>query len=195
MKYWKSYLIPCLGSTFLSLALVLNIVKNVLRNSESASAGGSDAALTTGWAKWMDAYRAKGVCGTTIDSTSDPQLKADQILSTPPVGTMVFNNCKRSLSIALTPGGSAMHKTRFAFKGTLDKFIRNAVGNGVTDYTKLGNCTWFGLEQMYSSKGGIGGGHDKLRVEYDCHFTLRCGTRLKPPERSPATVDAGTINF
>lgn len=171
------------------------IVKNVLRDPESDSNAGTIAQIKDGFAKWMDAFRSKGICGQNIDSTFDPQLKADQILSTPPVGSKVFDNCRKTTNIVLAPGGSAVHKTAFSYKGTLDKFIRNCVGNGVTDYTKLGGCTWFGLEQMYSSKGEIGAGHDKIRMEYDVHNTLRCGCRLKAPEKSPATVDTNALNF
>ena len=171
------------------------IVRNALADVETDSNAGTAAQIKAGWGKWMDAYRSKGVCGTDIDATYDPQLKADQILSSPPVGQRVFNNCSKTTSIALTPGGSATHKMSFAYKGTLYKFLRNVVGNGVNDFTKLGNCTWLGLEQMYSSKGEIGSGHDKIRVEYDAHYTLRCGTKLVPAERSPSTVDSNTINF
>lgn len=171
------------------------IVKNVLLNPESNSLVGTSADIVAGYAKWMDAYRSKGVCGTNIDSAWDPQLKTDQILSTPPVGSRVFNNCTKTVNIGLSPGGAASHVMRFSFKGTFNRFIRTVIGNGATDYNRFGACTWFGFEQKFSNKGAIGAPHDKVRVEYDAHYTMRCGSKLLPPERTPATVDTGTINF
>lgn len=171
------------------------IVKNTLREPQSDSAAGTQAQIRAAFAKFMDTTRAMGICGTTLDSSTDPPLKTKQILSTPPVGSKIWSNCKSTKSVVLAPGSAAGHSIRFGYKGSLNRFLRNVVGNGVNDYTKIGNCTWIGLEQMYSSRGGIGGGHDKIRIEYDCHYTLRCGTRLKPAERSPATVDEGTINL
>lgn len=170
------------------------IVKNILADPESSSGPGTVPSIRTAFAKFHDRHRSKGVCGTAFVN-SDPIFQADQILCTPPVGNKVFQNCKKTINIAMGPGGSYGHRMRFSYRGTLYNFIRDCVGMSVYDNRRFGACTWFGLEQMYASKGAIGDGHDTIRVEYDASYTLRAGTKLAPRERSPTTVDAGLINL
>lgn len=153
----------------------------------------ADAVHSTAYAKFMDAFQEKGICGQSLANT-DVIFQANNVMNTPPAGSSIWTNCRKTLNVALAPGGAAGHVMRFSYKGTFKKLLKQIYG-GIYEYQRIGGCTWFGFEQKYSSKGGAGAPHDLIRIEYDVHTSMTCGTRLAPPERSPATVDEQQLDY
>jgi hypothetical protein len=158
----------------------------------------------TSYAKFHDRQGVTGVLwgpqrASAGEHTGTPDAAADimgdgKTLSSPIAnGKAIFSNCVSSHPIAMTPGGTNIHRMKFTFNGTFVKFLQKFNTNTYT-LPNVGTCHWMGLEQTFKQKkkaasgSHAADGHDHVVIEYDLDTRMSAGCAFAAAERAPREV-------
>lgn len=99
----------------------------------------------------------------------------DSPIGHPPAASHLFENCKKTQSVAIGAGGQKFLWTTFTYKGTIENLAKK---HGYTGYDRvtIGGVTWFGFEQAFRQ------GQDTIVFGFnrEVHMTGSAHFRNKP---------------
>lgn len=139
-----------------------------------------------------------GLYGTVMSPNTGP-FASNGYLGTPPAGSTVWKNCRKSHKIILPVGREVKHTLKCAYKGTLTGLMQKYNAERYR-LASIGSSFWLGLRQKFrnsttiSHTGVTDDGHDHVTVEYDVDTVIRSAARIVRPELTPAEVNHMEIN-